>query len=116
MNATDPFSKLLQGWRPSHPDPAAESRFVEETMRRIRLAPPGMTWEDRLTVFLEEWLPSPNAFLPVAASLVVLLAAFQWAEAVQRGKSLAALRWHQDLSQPTSKGTLSGSYARLVME
>ena len=112
MNPNDPLSKLLRQWKPSNPSFSVE-RFTADTMRKIRLHPRKSSLESRIQSIFEEWLPSPNILVPIAASLILFLAAFHWIDATQQTKNLVAFQWYEELSQPMAKASLAGTYAQL---
>jgi len=114
MNDRDPLSELLKTWKPASPHTTA--KFVNDTMRRIRLAqvePWWITLAHRWDGFLQAWLPSPRILLPVAASFIVVLSVLAWNHVERRAETIAAMQWRDELSRPFSKLSLSGTYAEL---
>ncbi len=117
MNDQDPLSQLFKDWQPQSPHQG--DRFVQDTLRRIRKVRQESLWKRALiacTEFSETWLPSPGIGVSVAASVILLLAGFYWSDAIQQGKSLAALQWHEQLSNPLSKESLAGTYAQFTQK
>ena len=117
MNSPDPLSKLLKNWRPS--SPGSTEQFTQDTMRRIHQAnemPVWKGWSESWAWILNDWLPSPNIWLPAAASLILLLTAVQWLEAEQRAKTMAAIQWRQELIQPLNGLSFTGAYHQLKKE
>ena len=117
MNPPDHLSKLLKNWQPvSH---ETMDRFVQDTMQRIHGEKTVPIWQRRWSLWtetLDEWLPSPNVWLPAAASFILLLTAIQWFEAEQRAKTMVASQWRQELIQPLNRLSLTGTYAQLKKE
>lgn len=115
MNPNDPLSRLLKSWEPE--SPYSSGQIAQNVLRRIRQGRVDPLWK-RLAhhwgEILEEWLPSPNAWLPVAASLVLFLGVLQWNRGVNQAKMFAAMHWHEQLSSPLAKASLSGAYEELV--
>lgn len=112
MDARDPLSRLMSRWEPKNPH--ALPKFVQDTVRQIRLLdqrPRWRVWADgwmeRIDEWVLEWLPAPRVLLPVAASFVVLIGTVQWARLESHTQNLASLRWQQAAAQPLQPGTLS---------
>ena len=117
MNENDSLSRLFKTWQPKSPH--LPEPFVQETVRRIRQSKSEPFWKrlaNRWSETLSEWLPSPNMAIPVAASLIIFLGALQWNAGVHEAKTLAALQWHEELSQPLAKVSLTGTYAQLAQQ
>ena len=112
MNPMDPLSRLLRQWKPSNPSFSAE-RFTADTMREIRLRPKKSFPESWIQSVFDEWLPSPNVLVPVAAGVILLLTIFQWNGILQQTKNIVAFQWYEELSQPMAKVSLAGTYAQL---
>ncbi len=117
MNPPDPLSKLLKNWQPVNP--GSTERFVQDTMQRIHGEKAIPIWQRQWSLWteiLDDWLPSPNIWLPAAASFILLLTVIQWLEAEQRAKTMAAIQWRQELIQPLNRLSLTGTYAQLKKE
>ena len=117
MNSKDPLSKLLKSWQPRNPHPLPS--FVSGTLREIRLSraeSPWVRFAGAWDEFLRTWMPAPRVFVPVAAAFVLLVAVFHWTIATEKARTVAAMKWQQELTQPLSTVSLTGTYARLEKE
>lgn len=121
MKNHDPLSDLLKRWEPKSPH--ATAKFVNDTVRAIRLRETRPAWRiawdgwtERLDGWITEWLPAPRVLVPVAAALLVLTTALQWTSIDSHAPAVAALRWQQTMSQPMGGSTLSASYSGFVRE
>jgi len=116
MKERDPLSKLLQNWQPQ--SPIDNQKFAKDVMRQIRQIKTEPSWKRVISVWseiLDEWLPSPRVLVPVAASLVLFLGGIEWTfKAEGQAKTLAALQWHERISKPLAKESLTGTYAQLT--
>ncbi len=109
----DPLSELFKKWQPIHP--ASRQDFVRDVMRRIRqeqIAPQGKGGWKGWGRILDEWLPSPAVLVPACAAVMLIVAAFQWNKAVKQAKEIAALQWHEEISKPFGKVSISGTIAQ----
>lgn len=117
MNENDPLSRLLKNWQPQ--SPYGTEQIAQNVMRLIRQRQTEPLWK-RLGIqwaeFLSDWLPSPNVLVPVAASIILFVGALQLTLGVREAKSLAALQWQEQLSNPLAKASLTGSYAQFVKQ
>lgn len=114
MNDSDLLSKLMKNWQPQSPH--STERFVQDTMRKIRLGkeePALKRWTESFGELLSEWLPAPRILLPVAASIVILFGIVQGLGAIGQAKTVAALSWHEQLSHTRSNVSLTGAYSEL---
>ena len=115
MNHQDPLSELFRNWKPQ--SPYHGDQFVQDTIRQIRKVQQESIWQRgyiACTEFLEIWLPSPEIGMPIAVSLILLMIFFHWPHAVQQGKALAALQWHEQFSNPLTEESLAGTYTQLT--
>jgi hypothetical protein len=103
----DPLSKLLSKWRPENPD--ANISFADEVMIRIESEATHTYRKSLLEIVVEKWLPSPNFLLPVAAAIIVVVNFAYWRAADIQVKRLAAIHWHQSLSNPNAPVSLNGT-------
>jgi len=111
MNPSDPLENLLKSWTPQSPqDPPS---FTRETMAHIRSLKKEPFLRKTLRIFdelSEDWLPSPGVLVPIAALLVLFVAVHQSQRGIENAKAVAALEWHEELSNPLAKTTLTGAY------
>lgn len=116
MKERDPLSQLLQSWQPR--SPINNQEFADEVMRRIRQSKTEPYWKRAISAWsdaLDEWLPAPGILVPVAASLVLFLGVAQWTFTVKpQAKNLAALQWHERVTKPLAKESLTGTYVQLT--
>ena len=108
----DPLSELFKKWQPPCPTPM--QNMVRDVMRQIRQkqsAPSRSSARAGWGRILDEWLPSPAILAPACAMLMLLMAAFQWNKAQEQAKEIVALRWHEEISKPFGKMSISGTFA-----
>lgn len=110
----DPLSKLLANWRPENP--SSSTSFTEDVMMRIELEATPIYRKPLLEAFIEKWLPSPNVLLPVAGAIILMVNFGYWKLADIQIKRLAAIQWHQNLSNPASQVSLNGAYPKFQTE
>ena len=121
MNPKDPLHEILQKWEPKSPHSTA--KFVNDTLRAIRLRETRPAWKilwhgwlERIDGWMGEWFPAPQTLVPVAAALILLVTLIRWTDVDDHAKSVAALRWQQSMTQPMGQGSLTGRYASLIKE
>ena len=121
MNTRDPLDELLKKWEPQTPHSTA--KFVNDTLRAIRLRETRPAWKiasdgwlERVDGWMSEWLPAPRVLMPVAAAAILMVTAFQWTSIDGHAEAVAALRWQQNMAQPMAGASLSGSYAGFMKE
>lgn len=115
MKSNDSLTKLLKTWQPKDPSFSVE-RFIADTMRQIRLHSQRSFPRTWIQLIMDEWLPSPNILMPIAASVILFLAIFHWNGIVQQTKNMTASQWYEELSRPMAKSSLTGAYTQLRKE
>jgi hypothetical protein len=115
MQPDDPLDQLLASWNPRNPAAKAveEDRFVADTMRAVRVAPPktmwrrGMEWLDQI---VQEWLPAPGALLPAMGAIVLLLGVAHVTVATSHASVASVIEWRDSVMKPTSPLWISAAY------
>jgi len=121
MKSDDSLSNLLKRWEPKSPHTTA--KFVNDTLRAIRLREQRPAWRmvrdgflERLDGWIIEWMPAPRVLMPVAAALILMVAGLQWMQVDREAPTISALRWQQNLAQPMGQGSLANSYVHFIKE